>query len=321
MYIICFTSSAGDLHTEKVFEILNKDFELLALDTEQFGIEWTISLQFDDVEMSFVEIGGKKVLAKDINSVWWRKPTPVNIKYMKDEMASFVFRESNDAIYGFLWALESLGCMVVNHPFANYKASIKPLQMLNANRLGLITPSTLITNNPASAISKIGDTDCVSKGVSMSWAIEDDKTYPIFVKRISAEKIDCIEEIRRCPATIQKEIKKNKDARVVVLKDKLFYFQIESTTQVLDWRESLDNDSLHYTFYEIEGEIVNILQKYNKIFDLVFSAFDFVIDENGYMQFLESNPNGQWLWLDQKIEYRISKAFAEVLASPRGARA
>ncbi|MFU2511228.1 MvdC/MvdD family ATP grasp protein [Pseudoalteromonas sp. ASV78] len=315
MYILCFTSDKGDLHTEYVFKEIDSKFSVLTVDTESFGKTWNITIDFANPNSSSLIYNKEKILIEEIHSVWWRKPTPVNIKYMKDEMASFVFRESNDTIYGFLWLLETQGCEVINHPFNNYNASMKPLQFIHANKLNLFLPKTLVTNYPKDAIDKINKDHCISKGVSMSWAIENDKNYPIFVKRINQEKIEKIDTLSFCPATIQSEIDKKYDVRIVVLKNEVFYFKIEDKNNLLDWRESLYGESIEYTYYEIDDAFKNKLIDLNKSLSLHFSVFDFVVDKNDKMYFLETNPNGQWLWLDKTIGYKISKTFAHVLSN------
>ncbi|ASF48516.1 hypothetical protein CEK71_22025 [Methylovulum psychrotolerans] len=70
-----------------------------------------------------------------------------------------------------------------------------------------------------------------------------------------------------------------------------------------------------YTYYEINKEFCNLLSSYNDFFGLKFSVFDFVLDKNNNLKFLESNPNGQWLWLDKYSDLNISKYLAEVLTS------
>ena len=149
----------------------------------------------------------------------------------------------------------------------------------------------------------------------MSWAIEGNKNYPIFVKRIDKNKIDHINDISLCPATIQSEIDKQYDVRIVVVKNEVFYFKIEDKNNLLDWRESLDTDSIEYTHYEIEGVFKDKLIAFNKALNLHFSVFDFVVDKENKMYFLETNPNGQWLWLDEVIGYKISNVFADILTA------
>ena len=51
-------------------------------------------------------------------------------------------------------------------------------------------------------------------------------------------------------------------------------------------------------------------------YGLYFGAFDFIVSKKDkeYV-FLEINPNGQWLWLEQLGGSKISKTLAEYLVS------
>jgi glutathione synthase/RimK-type ligase-like ATP-grasp enzyme len=47
--------------------------------------------------------------------------------------------------------------------------------------------------------------------------------------------------------------------------------------------------------------------------DLNFGCFDFIVDENDNVFFLECNSNGQWLWIEEDTGMDISGAIAEWL--------
>jgi len=313
--ILCFTSKNGDIHTKNVFSVLEKDFNLINLDTEQFGVEWGVALDTSHPENSAIIRNGNVIYARDIQSVWWRKPSPVNIKYMNNELASFVYRESNDLIYGFLFSLEEMGIKVLNHPLSNYFASMKPRQLILAKEIGFFIPDSTLTNNPEFALKAIKNGEKVSKGVSMSWAIDNGINYPIFIKKVTQRKIENISKIRECPATIQEKIDKLHDVRIIVVENDVFYFTILDSNNNLDWREGIPDGTLTYRQYEIDDPFKSMLIEYNKKLGLKFSAFDFVVDKERKMFFLETNPNGQWYWLDETIGFEISRSIAKALIS------
>ena len=47
--------------------------------------------------------------------------------------------------------------------------------------------------------------------------------------------------------------------------------------------------------------------------DLQYGALDYVLTPDGQFVFLEINPNGQWLWLDDMLSLGITTAIAEWL--------
>jgi glutathione synthase/RimK-type ligase-like ATP-grasp enzyme len=48
--------------------------------------------------------------------------------------------------------------------------------------------------------------------------------------------------------------------------------------------------------------------------DLQFAGIDLVQTPEGEYVFLEVNPSGQWLWLDDMLEFGISDAVAQWLS-------
>jgi D-alanine-D-alanine ligase-like ATP-grasp enzyme len=48
--------------------------------------------------------------------------------------------------------------------------------------------------------------------------------------------------------------------------------------------------------------------------NLEYGALDFVLTPDGRFVFLEINPNGQWLWLDDMLSLGITTAVAEWLS-------
>jgi glutathione synthase/RimK-type ligase-like ATP-grasp enzyme len=48
---------------------------------------------------------------------------------------------------------------------------------------------------------------------------------------------------------------------------------------------------------------------------LSFGALDFVLTPDGRFVFLEINPNGQWMWLDDKLGFGITDAVVDWLCA------
>ena len=55
-------------------------------------------------------------------------------------------------------------------------------------------------------------------------------------------------------------------------------------------------------------------KKYLKTINLNFGCFDFIYGKNKKYYFLECNPNGQWMWIEEDIGLPISKAIADFLS-------
>ena len=48
--------------------------------------------------------------------------------------------------------------------------------------------------------------------------------------------------------------------------------------------------------------------------NLNFGCFDFIKAKNDHYYFLECNPNGQWMWLEEDLGMPISESIANYLS-------
>lgn len=62
-------------------------------------------------------------------------------------------------------------------------------------------------------------------------------------------------------------------------------------------------------------DIETTLLRLNKCYNLNYSAIDLMEDKNGKIYFLELNPNGQYLWVENKLDLPISKAMADFIVN------
>ena len=60
-------------------------------------------------------------------------------------------------------------------------------------------------------------------------------------------------------------------------------------------------------------EFKNQLVQYLKHLNIPFGAFDFILTPENEFVFLECNPNGQWLWIEELTGMTISQSIANWL--------
>tara|TARA_B100001939_G_scaffold347979_1_gene371760 strand:- start:62 stop:268 length:207 start_codon:yes stop_codon:yes gene_type:complete len=65
-----------------------------------------------------------------------------------------------------------------------------------------------------------------------------------------------------------------------------------------------------YQPYELPQEIKEKIRKFQKLYNLSYGAYDFIVIPDGQYVFLENNPSGQWLWLERALNIPISRAVA-----------
>ena len=80
-----------------------------------------------------------------------------------------------------------------------------------------------------------------------------------------------------------------------------------------DWREGY-NIGLPQEWINTPSIIHSFCLNYLKKVSLNFGCFDFIYSKNKNYYFLECNPNGQWMWIENDIGIPISKSIADFLS-------
>lgn len=225
----------------------------------------------------------------------------------------------------FLKALpQILGGFWVSNPDKIEIASRKPYQLSVAAELGFITPLTLVTNSPIDAEQFLDSVkgDVIIKmlyspGIRMG--TEGQERYiTFFTRRLQREQVlPYIKRTKNCPIIIQPYIEKKFELRITVVGRKVFtcaiYSQKSLHTQE-DWRR-YDLQNTPHEPYELPREIEQRCIRLVENLGLYFGCIDMIVTPSGDYIFLEINPNGQWLWIEQITGMPISRTLVELLIS------
>jgi len=118
------------------------------------------------------------------------------------------------------------------------------------------------------------------------------------------------------PAIYQELIPKRFDLRVTLVGRKIFCAAIDSQSDpaaLIDWRHT-DNPQLPHFPISLPEIVTEKLFRIMDSLHLTFAAIDMIQTVTGQFVFLEVNPSGQWLWLDDMLQFGISDAVAHWLA-------
>lgn len=112
------------------------------------------------------------------------------------------------------------------------------------------------------------------------------------------------------PSYFQKYIgKEGGEYRITIIGREVFSVRIDSSNPI-DWRKS---DSINqYNKVEIPQHILTSCFNLMEELSIPFGAFDF-IQSGSEFYFLEVNPNGQWLWLEEQLGLPISRSIVDYL--------
>lgn len=251
-------------------------------------------------------------LINSTTSIWYRRlaaPTfdendPYKNNYLSRE---YQFYLSN--------LFSSIKTRWMSYPQNINLAENKLLQLEAAKNLNLKIPKTLISANK-STIEKFiysNPNRTIIKPLHINQFSDDKTTYSIFTNIVTSKDLQSINDPILFPAIYQEYIEKSFELRITVVGNKYFAAKVDSQNNIatrIDWRKQ----RLKFEPINIPIAIGNKCIDLVKHFNLAFSAIDMVVDKNGDYYFLESNPNGQWAWIEIDTALPISDSIIEYLS-------
>jgi glutathione synthase/RimK-type ligase-like ATP-grasp enzyme len=295
------------------------------LNTEDFAtnVELSVSPASGSGKLALRD-SGKTIDLEDVRAVWFRKPEPVSVSHFLDldpGALDYVEAEFTEILLGLYSLLNHVPW--INDPFKTRIAHRKMLQLRVAAKVGFTTPRTVITNNPETALAfaKCLQGDVAIKSLGAIVVTEEHTggeaiQYGLFTRRVSFAELESVKDtVRHQPTAFQEFLEKQYELRITCVGSRCFACRIESRSSDLtadDYR--FDTKGLVHTAFECP-EFEEKLEAYLKAFGLSFGCFDILVTKTGEAVFLECNPNGQWLWVENMTGLPIGHAIAEQLIS------
>ncbi|MEH6374737.1 hypothetical protein V7793_10450 [Streptomyces sp. KLMMK] len=262
----------------------------------------------------------------EIKAVWWRKPSaprPSNSLPKLD--LRYARRESDYALQG-LWRLliSNPDIYWMSDPQNIRKASNKMIQMARGAAHGLMSPKSIVTNDPQE-VCKFYD-ECSQRMVYKSMTgsllmpgevLSPDEEFPgvPLVRPFTDEDMKKVDSVRQSACMFQELVEKKHELRVTVFEDQIFTCQIDSQKSDLtryDWRRHDLRPSARVG--KLPNSIAHACLAILDEFGLRFGAFDFIVTPEDKHVFLEVNPNGQWLFVQEWVpELRLMQAFVDIM--------
>jgi glutathione synthase/RimK-type ligase-like ATP-grasp enzyme len=322
--IVLIVSNPTDKHTDRVVQSLQKlGVEFILFYPELLGGKNYFSGYVQSAiskVVTNIQIEANRFNTEEIKSVWYRRPRAValdtyQLSYEAKEFAQTEWQAVIEGIY--ILANHSLW---ISYPDNIRRAERKILQLDLANQLGLITPETVITNNPDDARDFIEGMkgNVIVKAIGSGWVYTKNKDDVIYVltNRLTESDINDLQDIEISPVIIQNEVSKLYEIRSTVVGQRVFSIKIDSQRSdrsQVDWRR-FDLKQTPYTRYKLPHHVEEKCMLLVKLLGLEYGAIDIIRRVDGEYVFLEINPNGQFLWAEELSGVSISSAIAELLA-------
>ncbi|MCK4442026.1 MAG: hypothetical protein KAU90_08455 [Sulfurovaceae bacterium] len=198
-----------------------------------------------------------------------------------------------------------------------YRAENKYLQYFIAKGVGFNLPKFLVSNNKTDLLHFSSEyKDVVIKFMNQEiYKDNKGKIKGIFVNKINQDTLLDFNEDSENPIVLQNYIEKKYEVRYIVVGNKHFVCKIESQKSEItkvDWRRYDIPNTPHYPI-EAPEYIQNKVNKFMKNLNLTYGALDFIVTNDNQWYFLEINPMGQFLWIEDLTELQISEEIANWL--------
>ncbi len=314
--MILVVSHRGDEHARAVLAALRRrGAPSRLLDLSRFPTELALTIPAGGERGGalLAPRRGTPLRLEEVRSVWWRRPLPF---VLHDDLRGearriHAWREARAAFAG-LW--RSLDARWVNEPAREEAAAAKPWQLALAGRLGLRVPRTCITSDPARArafVERLRPGRAVFKSLQATRA--DWRT----TRLVGTKELRGLEVVRYAPVIFQEYVEPGADVRVTAVGRRLFAaaIHVADLEDPTDFRPGYDRARVEPI--RLPGELSARLRRLLSALGLTYAAIDLRRDRAGRYHFLEVNPSGQWLFVEERTGQPITEAMARLLATGR----
>jgi len=325
--ILILTDTNHDEHMLSVINYIDTSlYNIYTIESTRLCLDENRFLLYSDSSNNKFFILDDRVLdITQFHAIWLRRVT-VTIdadQAMSAERKEWLAGETRHGLTGSLMALYACRPAAqrwINNPSANLLSEHKLYQLQLAKKYWKI-PKTYYTNSQKLLWrlipKKSGNSEYITKSIFRGFFIENNEVRVIYTNNITDQLLagNHDKDIDNYPSLIQESITKKFEVRVTVVADKAYAVAIhsqESLTTKTDWRR-YDLPNTPHEFIQLPQLIEQACIQYCKELGLIYGAIDFIVDKNNSYWFLEINPKGQWLWLEDLTGAPISKAIAEYL--------
>lgn len=319
MTVLLITKSDDNESIEFVSSaIAERGGKSFRFDTDRFPTEVDFIAEYSRAgEKLTLKSEEGKVDLHDITSVWYRRiDIGARIPQSLDrQMRNASLGETRATVLGMIASLRAFRMDHISHiRFAENKQ----LQIQVARELGLETPRTLTTNDPAAV--KHFTTSCEGRVVAKmlsSFAIhEEGLEKVVFTTPVASADLEDLEGLHLCPMTFQEMVPKQLELRITIVGDRIFAASIDpklSDRASYDWRRDGVGLLEDWKPYQLPESVERKLLELMDFFGLNYGAIDVIVTPDNRHVFLEVNPVGEFFWLQRCPGLPIAEAIADVL--------
>ena len=224
-------------------------------------------------------------------------------------------KNENDTMVEFLYHILKQN-KYINDPLT-YNSN-KLITLYEAQKMGLLIPSTFISRNSESIKGFLRmKKNCITKNIQdvIFLHFENGDYASHATQKVRAEEVT---ENKYWYSLFQEEVKKKYELRVFFLNQKFYasaIFSQSNEASTVDYRNVSINSDLpnRVVPFKLPKEIRGKLAKLMKKIKLESGSIDMIVDHNDDYYFLEVNPVGQFDFVSKTCNYYIEKEIAQYL--------
>jgi hypothetical protein len=281
---ILVVAQPGDPHAEAVEAQLAEGGVSVAQTSLSAWLSQTIQWSSDGTLLLATAKGETWSIRRD-TTVWWRRPGWFESPRLGDNELELARDESAVMLPG---SLDAVGVRWVDQPWTTARARNRLVQLALAASLGVSVPETLVTNSPAAA------TRFVASGAAVAKAISTGPGLAPFVDAVDLADLDLV---ANAPVLLQRMVKAGADWRVITIGSECFgWRRTRASGEPTDWRVQ-DPAGAGFRRMSVSRALAGSATAIQDRLGLSFSVQDW-LQADGTWYFLEVNPQGQWLFLE-----------------------
>lgn len=321
--MILILTEEDDPHADAVIAALRRrGAAFVRFNPRDFPSRATLTMAYTaaGAARSVLEVGGEAIDLERVTAAWYRRPDlPEADEAITDPLVRQLVAEESWVFANDLW--QSLACRWVPAPRSVLRrAELKAAQLRLAAALGFELPPTLFTNSPAEFLEfyRAHNGELISKlADGRSFFETIGKTYVRYTEVVSKRDVGYARQVRYGPVLFQAYVPKRMELRVTVVGEAVFAAEIhsqETRHTRTDWRR-YDHHGTRYRPHALPQVLARGCRELVRELGLCYGAIDLILTPDDRYVFLEINPNGQYLWIEEATGLPISAAVADLLAA------
>lgn len=303
--VVAIISNREDAHARAVAKRLREQGrDAVVLDLARFPLVvdssvWingsNVHAEFDGLDLARVKV------------VWLRRIGGANLAHLAPEHRAFAHAQVHAHVLNLAQVMDAHW---VNRPeavFAQDGGSAKLLQLLAAARSGMAVPRTCATSDAATASGF-----CKNVGAAIYKPYRGTREQLVYTTRVGANAP--FEKLANAPGIFQEEIPKRSEVRVVQCGDRMLATEILSQA---DRRSALDFRQFYAVPHrplELPEHVQGQLRMTMRRLGLSMGVHDLIRRDDRTYVYLETNQQGQWLWLQKETGQDYVGLVADYLA-------